>query len=66
MTAEIKEKPRKVKPERTYIISVRLTEEEMAEVEQAVDIAGGMPKGTFARLAVVRAARAENAKALGL
>lgn len=66
MNAEIKEKHRKVKPERTYIVSVRLTEEEMAEVEQAADIAGGMPKGTFARLAVVRAARAENAKALGL
>lgn len=66
MNAEIKEKPRKTKAERTYIISVRLTEEEMAEVEQAADIAGGMPKGTFARLAVVRAARAENAKALGL
>lgn len=66
MNTEMKEKPRKAKPERTCIISVRLTQEEMEEVEQAADLTGGMPKGTFARLAVVRAARAENAKALGL
>lgn len=66
MNDEMKEKSRRTKQERTYIISVRLTQEEMEEVEQAADIAGGMPKGTFARLAVVCAARAENAKALGL
>lgn len=66
MTDEMKEKSRKTKQERTCIISVRLTQEEMEEVEQAADLAGGMPKGTFARLAVVRAARAENAKTLGL
>ena len=66
MNTELKEKLRRTKAERTCIISVRLTEEEMEEVERATDIAGGMPKSTFARLAVVRAARAENAKALGL
>lgn len=66
MNEESKEKLHRTKAERTYIISVRLTAEEMEEVEQATDIAGGMPKSTFARLAVVRAARAENAKALGL
>ena len=43
MNEESKEKLRRTKAERTYIISVRLTAEEMEEVEQATDIAGGMP-----------------------
>lgn len=51
---------------RTCTISVRLTAEEMEEVENAASLAGGLQKGTFARIAVLRAARIENAKALGL
>lgn len=66
METKIEKKQRPTEVKRTCTISVRLTNEEMEEVERAADIAGGMPKGTFARVAVIRAARAENARALGI
>ena len=43
-------------PKRTTVVSLRLTPEERKQVEQA---AGEIPIGIWARIAVVRAARAE-------
>ncbi len=51
---------------RNYTISLKLTKEEHDEIAKAAEHAGGIPKGTYARAMVVKAARAENAKSRDL
>lgn len=55
--------PTQIDRRRNHSIAVRLTADEMKEVEKAA-AAMGVPKGTYARIALIKMAREETQKAI--
>lgn len=49
---------------RNHTIAIKLTREELADIEAAAMLAGGIPKSTYVRAMAVKAARAELQKPL--
>lgn len=49
---------------RNHTIAIKLTKEELADIEAAAVLAGGIPKSTYVRAMAVKAARAELQKPL--
>lgn len=49
---------------RNHTIAIKLTKEELADIEAAAMLAGGIPKSTYVRAMAVKAARAELQKPL--
>lgn len=49
---------------RNHTIAVKLTQEELDDIEAAAVLAGGIPKSTYVRAMAVKAARAELQKPL--
>lgn len=49
---------------RNHTIAIKLTQEELADIEAAAMLAGGIPKSTYVRAMAVKAARAELQKPL--
>lgn len=49
---------------RNHTIAIKLTQEELDDIEAAAVLAGGIPKSTYVRAMAVKAARAELQKPL--
>lgn len=49
---------------RNHTIAIKLTKEELDDIEAAAVLAGGIPKSTYVRAMAVKAARAELQKPL--